>query len=82
MGNSKDMEKMRIWESDMEVYLKKFIEERGDGEEWLKELCTNQHKNCIFWASKGECKSNPVRLLYFFVGCAFFQNIHCNLTFH
>mmetsp|Transcript_20975 Transcript_20975/g.41810 ORF Transcript_20975/g.41810 Transcript_20975/m.41810 type:complete len:176 (-) Transcript_20975:3565-4092(-) len=59
VGNSKDMEKMRIWESDMEVYLKKFIEERGDGEEWLKELCTNQHKNCIFWASKGECKSNP-----------------------
>eukprot|EP00985_Skeletonema_marinoi_P014173 scaffold7133_cov119-Skeletonema_marinoi.AAC.3 len=59
VGNSKDMEKMRIWESDMEVYLRKFIEERGDGEEWLKELCTNQHKNCIFWASKGECKSNP-----------------------
>mmetsp|Transcript_3893 Transcript_3893/g.5995 ORF Transcript_3893/g.5995 Transcript_3893/m.5995 type:complete len:177 (-) Transcript_3893:105-635(-) len=59
MGNSKDVTIMRRLEKEMEPYLKKAIEEYGDGEGWLKEQCTNQHKNCIFWSMKGECTSNP-----------------------
>mmetsp|Transcript_27434 Transcript_27434/g.39285 ORF Transcript_27434/g.39285 Transcript_27434/m.39285 type:complete len:175 (+) Transcript_27434:198-722(+) len=59
MGNTQDVATMRRLESEMGPYLKKIIEEHGGGEEWLKEQCTNQHKNCIFWAMKGECTSNP-----------------------
>ncbi len=56
MGNSKDVTIMRRLEKEMEPYLKQAIEEYGDGEGWLKEQCTNQHKNCIFWSMKGMCE--------------------------
>lgn len=71
-GNAEDMENMRIMEMDMIAYLQKFIEKRGDGEEWMMEQCTNRDANCLFWASVGECKSNPVRL-YFFIGYNMFS---------
>jgi len=67
-GSVEDMENMRILKRDMIAYLKKFIEERGTAEEWLKEQCTNKHARCLFWASIGECKSNPVRR-HFKMGC-------------
>ncbi len=70
VGNTKDVEKMRKLEADMEAYLKKFIDEET-GEEWMKEQCTNNHKNCVFWASKGECTGNPVSLLSWFCSLLF-----------
>lgn len=63
MGNKKEVATMRSIQSELEPYLRKIIEEHGDGEGWLKEQCINQHKNCIFWTMKGECTSNPVRAL-------------------
>ena len=82
VGSTKDVENMRKLETENEAYLKKFIEEREVGEEWLKEQCTNNHQNCIFWASKGECTGNPVRLccVFFFLIRTLF--IHsCNACF-
>ena len=79
VGNANDVENMKILESDMETYLKKFIEER-DGEEWLKEQCTNKNQNCIFWASAGECQTNPVRLKHTPLrSCVFFT--HATIEF-
>ena len=80
MGNTQDVATMRRLESEMGPYLKKIIEEHGGGEEWLKEQCTNQHKNCIFWAMKGECTSNPVRPLFLFVGCVLFESMRLDFT--
>ncbi|KAL7504832.1 hypothetical protein ACHAXN_002383 [Cyclotella atomus] len=58
-GNEEEKTKSSQRYTEMEKYLENWVASNG-GSERLKHICTNKHHLCVYWASIGECESNPV----------------------
>eukprot|EP01082_Thalassiosira_pseudonana_P006518 g6003.t1 g6003 contig20:599873-600655(-) len=57
-GSDEERKKSSDLITRMEKYLKVWVMD-ADREEDVKERCANKNHMCVFWASIGECVSNP-----------------------